>query len=67
MGADGRNSTVAKRTGATEYHAVDTERGGYWAYFQTTPEYDALPFPTHIEIQGESANFAFRTNREEIS
>ncbi len=35
VGADGRNSTIAKRVGAGEYHAADGERGGYWTYFRS--------------------------------
>src|SRR4051794_26045183 len=31
VGADGRNSTVAKLTGARKYHVVPSERFAYWA------------------------------------
>ncbi len=34
VGADGRNSTVAKLTGARKYHVVPSERFLYWAFFE---------------------------------
>jgi 2-polyprenyl-6-methoxyphenol hydroxylase-like FAD-dependent oxidoreductase len=34
VGADGRNSTVARLTGARKYHVVPSERFGYWGYFE---------------------------------
>jgi 2-polyprenyl-6-methoxyphenol hydroxylase-like FAD-dependent oxidoreductase len=34
VGADGRNSTVAKATGARKYHVVPSERFIYWAFFE---------------------------------
>lgn len=34
VGADGRNSTVAKLTGARKYHVVPSERFAYWAFFE---------------------------------
>jgi 2-polyprenyl-6-methoxyphenol hydroxylase-like FAD-dependent oxidoreductase len=34
VGADGRNSTVAKLTGARKYHVVPGERFGYWGFFE---------------------------------
>jgi len=41
VGADGRNSTVAKLTGARKYHVVPSERCLYWGFFEgadTDPE-----------------------------
>lgn len=34
VGADGRNSTVGKLTGARKYHVVPSERFGYWGFFE---------------------------------
>jgi flavin-dependent dehydrogenase len=62
VGADGRNSTVAKQVRAEEYHPEETGRGGYWGYFPTTPAVEALPFQTYIEIHGADARFLFRTD-----
>jgi len=42
VGADGRNSTVAKLTGARKYHVVPSERFAYWGFFEGT---DADPEP----------------------
>jgi 2-polyprenyl-6-methoxyphenol hydroxylase-like FAD-dependent oxidoreductase len=36
VGADGRNSTVAKLTGARKYHVVPSERFLYWGFFEGT-------------------------------
>jgi flavin-dependent dehydrogenase len=62
VGADGRHSTVAKRAGAEEYLGVDTQRGGYWAYFPTTAAIEQLPCQAYIEINGPDARFLFRTD-----
>ena len=42
VGADGRNSTVAKLIGARKYHVVPSERFLYWGFFEGT---DADPEP----------------------
>jgi 2-polyprenyl-6-methoxyphenol hydroxylase-like FAD-dependent oxidoreductase len=34
VGADGRNSTVAKLVGARKYHVVPSERFAYWGFFE---------------------------------
>jgi flavin-dependent dehydrogenase len=62
IGADGRNSTIAKLVWAEEYHGADSERGGHWAYFPITPEFSRLPFQMYIEIRGTVARFAFQTD-----
>lgn len=36
VGADGRNSTVARLTGARKYHVVPSERFLYWGFFEGT-------------------------------
>lgn len=36
VGADGRNSTVAKLAGARKYHVVPSERFAYWGFFEGT-------------------------------
>jgi menaquinone-9 beta-reductase len=62
VGADGRNSTVAKQVRAPEYLSEEARRAGYWGYFPTTPEVEQLPFETYIEIRGTEARFLFRTD-----
>jgi flavin-dependent dehydrogenase len=34
VGADGRNSTIAKLTGSRKYHVVPSERFAYWGFFE---------------------------------
>jgi 2-polyprenyl-6-methoxyphenol hydroxylase-like FAD-dependent oxidoreductase len=34
VGADGRNSTIAKLCGARKYNVTNNERFGYWSYFE---------------------------------
>ena len=34
VGADGRNSTIAKLVGARRYNVIDNERAGAWAYYE---------------------------------
>ena len=36
VGADGRNSTVARLTGARKYNVTASQRVFHWAYFETT-------------------------------
>jgi 2-polyprenyl-6-methoxyphenol hydroxylase-like FAD-dependent oxidoreductase len=36
VGADGRNSTVAKLIGARKYHVVPSQRFAYWAFYEDT-------------------------------
>jgi flavin-dependent dehydrogenase len=64
VGADGRNSIVARRVKAAEYHGFDGPRAGYWGYFPATRAFDELPFQTYIEIIGNDARFAFRTDSD---
>ena len=61
VGADGRNSTVAKRVGAAEYNAVESQRAGYWGYFPVTPAVERLGFQAYIEIRHADLCFFFRT------
>ena len=38
VGADGRNSTIARLTGSRRYHLVPSERMSSWAYFRGVPQ-----------------------------
>lgn len=40
VGADGRNSTIAKLVGAREYLAYDGPRACYWAYWRRPPQWN---------------------------
>lgn len=66
VGADGRNSTVAKLVGAEEYLSDSAQRGGYWGYYPLSAEFESLPFQTLIEIEGTGARFAFRTDGDRV-
>jgi 2-polyprenyl-6-methoxyphenol hydroxylase-like FAD-dependent oxidoreductase len=41
VGADGRNSAVARQVGARDYAVLPTERFGYFAYYEGVPGTDA--------------------------
>lgn len=41
VGADGRNSTVARALGAEEYLGYDGTRSAYWAYWERPPSWPA--------------------------
>ena len=63
VGADGRNSTVARQVKAEEYLVGAAPRGGYWAYFPKSPLWGSgdWPFGTYIGIEGIDARFVFET------
>jgi flavin-dependent dehydrogenase len=42
VGADGRNSAVARQVGAREYAVLPTERFGYFAYYEDVPRTDSV-------------------------
>ncbi|MET0386093.1 MAG: NAD(P)/FAD-dependent oxidoreductase, partial [Polyangiales bacterium] len=62
IGADGRNSTVARLLGARDYVEHVSERGGYWAYFPKPGCWDREDpyrrFQTVIQLD-RVAHFAF--------
>jgi flavin-dependent dehydrogenase len=60
VGADGRNSTIARLVRAEKYLTQEFPRGGYWTYWPITPTFEKLPFQTYIEIDGRAARFAFQ-------
>jgi flavin-dependent dehydrogenase len=47
VGADGRDSTVAKLTRARAYNLTPNQRGLYWAYFENAQQPDESTFATH--------------------
>jgi flavin-dependent dehydrogenase len=66
IGADGRNSTVAKHVGAEEYFGYDSPRGGYWAYWPVPREWtEDAPyslFDMYLGFEGDSARFVFHAD-----
>jgi len=65
VGADGRNSTVARLVGAETYIAHEAERGGYWAYYPKPACWDQdepwKRFGTAISLD-DTARLCFQTD-----
>jgi flavin-dependent dehydrogenase len=65
VGADGRNSTIARLVGAPTYVDDTSPHGAYWAYFEETklfstdPRYD---WGMCIHMQGDGARAVFQTD-----
>jgi flavin-dependent dehydrogenase len=65
VGADGRNSTVARLVGAETYLEAKTENGLYWSYFEQTPVFTNDPrydWGACIHIEGREARAVFQTD-----
>jgi flavin-dependent dehydrogenase len=60
VGADGRNSTVAKLVGAAEYLGYDGPRSCYWAYWQRPTTWD--PHELANFFFGDDAYVVFPTD-----
>jgi 2-polyprenyl-6-methoxyphenol hydroxylase-like FAD-dependent oxidoreductase len=54
VGADGRNSTVARLVGATKYEVAANERAGYWQYFAGV----RMPSEFHLTRRGRDLALA---------
>jgi flavin-dependent dehydrogenase len=67
IGADGRNSTVARLVGAHAYIEHESDRGGYWAYWQKPSCWDVADpwrrFQTVIDID-DTLRFVFETDSQ---
>ncbi|HKU42629.1 MAG TPA: NAD(P)/FAD-dependent oxidoreductase [Polyangiales bacterium] len=65
IGADGRNSTVARLLGARTYIEHVSDRGGYWAYWEKPRCWDEADpwrrFQTVIDLDA-TGRFAFETD-----
>ena len=62
VGADGRNSTIAKMVGAPTYLESWAPGGVYWSYFEQTPAFDDYGFGACIHIEGEESRAVFQTD-----
>jgi len=60
VGADGRNSSIAKLVGAEEYLGYDAPRGCYWAYWRRPPTCD--PHVLHNCFSGDDQRVVFPTD-----
>jgi flavin-dependent dehydrogenase len=65
VGADGRNSTIARMVGASAYLESETSNGIYWSYFEQTPVFANDPrykWGACIHIEGQEARAVFQTD-----
>lgn len=63
VGADGRNSTVAKLVGAPAYLESRPAGGMYWSYFEQTPVFtEHYTWGACIHIEGRQARAVFQTD-----
>lgn len=67
VGADGRNSTIAKLVGAPAYLESSNHNAIYWTYFEKTPLFDEDPryrWGACIHIEGREARAVFQTDSD---
>jgi len=65
VGADGRNSTIAKLVGAETYLEAKTGNGFYWSYFEQTPLFANDPrydWGACIHVEGQEGRAVFETD-----
>jgi flavin-dependent dehydrogenase len=65
VGADGRNSTIAKLVGAPAYLQSTTPSGLYWSYFEQTPVFTEDPrynWGACIHIERREGRAVFQTD-----
>jgi len=64
VGADGRNSKIAKLVGAAEYLNYEAPRAVYWAYWQRPSDWD--PHEFHNTFEGTDARVIFPTDGDQL-
>ncbi len=64
IGADGRNSTVAKLVDAAEYLGYDAPRAVYWAYWKRPKGWD--PHEFHNTFEGTDARVIFPCDGDQL-
>src|SRR5262249_33513687 len=65
VGADGRNSTIARLVGAEAYLESKSHGALYWSYFEETPVFTNDPrygWGACIHIEGQEARAVFQTD-----
>jgi flavin-dependent dehydrogenase len=65
VGADGRNSTVARLVDAPAYVEDTSPHGAYWAYFEETPLFSSdrrYDWGMCIHMKGDGARAVFQTD-----
>jgi menaquinone-9 beta-reductase len=64
VGADGRNSTIAKLVDAEEYLAYEGPRAVYWAYWKRPSDWD--PHDVYNTFEGRRARVIFPTDGDRL-
>jgi menaquinone-9 beta-reductase len=64
VGADGRNSTIARLAAAEEYLSYSGPRSVYWAYWKRPSEWS--PHEYHSTFEGRNARIIFPTDRDQL-
>ncbi len=65
VGADGRNSAIARLVGAPTYVEDNSANGAYWAYFEETPLFSSDPrydWGMCIHMEGDGVRAVFQTD-----
>ncbi len=65
VGADGRNSAIARMVGAPTYIEDTSANGAYWAYFEETPLFSRDPrygWGMCIHMEGDGVRAVFQTD-----
>ena len=69
VGADGRNSTVAKLVEAEEYYGYDAPRAMYWAYWDTPDFWNTEPeyqFGMYVGHSNGDIRLIFQTDNDQL-
>ena len=69
VGADGRHSTVARCTNASQYFDYDAPRGMYWSYWAAPAGWgrsDEFPAGMYIQRSGDVIRIAFHTDGDQL-
>jgi flavin-dependent dehydrogenase len=65
VGADGRRSSVAELLQAEEYLVSESNRAGYWSYYQAPSAWNAA-WDATLEHRGEHLRYVFRCDGEQV-
>jgi flavin-dependent dehydrogenase len=65
VGADGRNSTIARMVGAQAYVEDTSANGAYWAYFEESPLFSSDPrydWGMCVHMEGDGVRAVFQSD-----
>lgn len=69
VGADGRDSWLARQVGAAEYHAYDAPRAMYWSYWEAPRGYGSsadYPCGMYVVNREGMIRVAFHTDHDQV-